>query len=104
MPSFSMLECVKELNMNRFWKNRSGSNEHCPDVPRMLKLLSTQLNLEILLQLNAGEKDVTTIANDLELECSNVSRCLRRLHSFSMVEMTRAKKQHRYRLGAGVRL
>lgn len=88
--------------MARFWETGGDSSASCPDLVRLVRLLSTPIHMEVLLALRFNELDVTSIAEALELDLSMVSRSLRRLHAFQMVKAERRKQKHIYSLGPAI--
>jgi DNA-binding transcriptional ArsR family regulator len=90
--------------MTRFWENGSGHASPCPHARKLLKLLGCEVSLEILVQLANNEKDVSEVARDLELDVTTISRGLKALHGFAMVEVKRVKSQHLYRLAPGIKV
>jgi DNA-binding transcriptional ArsR family regulator len=88
--------------MNRFWENGSGHSGRCPHLRDMFKLLSSELSLELVKELIDEEKDVSTMAAALELDAPAISRHLKLLHSYSIVQVKCSKQHHIYSLGAAV--
>ena len=90
--------------MTRFWENGSGHASPCAHARKLCKLLSSRVSLEILVQLAHDEKDVSRVAQDLELDVTTISRGLKALHGSALLEVTRIKSHHLYRLASGVKV
>lgn len=68
------------------------------EVSRIFKLLSDVTRLKILLSLEQGERNVTSIAEFVEMEQSAVSHQLKLLRESRMVKSRREGKTILYRL------
>lgn len=68
------------------------------EISRIFKLLSDKTRLKILLSLEKGERNVTTIASTVEMEQSAVSHQLKLLRENRMVRSRRAGKTVYYQL------
>ena len=90
--------------MKRFWEEGSGHSSVCPSVRKLLKVLSSDISLDVLVQLTRGAGDVTSVADAVEFDIVATSHCLKTLHSYSIVEVKREKQRHIYSLGPGVKV
>src|SRR5882672_5389028 len=88
--------------MARWWQSGSSHNGECPDARTMLRFLSQPRPLELLDCLLDGERDVTQLADSLELNRNNISPALKELHLYSLVEVKSVGRQHIYRLNGAV--
>lgn len=70
----------------------------------MLKLLGKPQPLELLNCLIGGERDVSQLANALELDHANVSPTLKVLHQYAMVDVQAIGSRHYYRLGPAIQV
>lgn len=88
--------------MERFWEEGSGHARICPRIVNMLRVLSVDVNLEVLDQLATASANVSGLARILDLHEAAISRHLKELHSFSMVSVVQSRQSHIYSLGAGI--
>ena len=88
--------------MARYWDNGSGHGAPSSQALRLLKLVSTELTVETLMELAGAEMDVSALADALELDMATISRKLKALRSFDLVELKRVKLRHVYSLSKDV--
>ena len=72
--------------------------------PALLAVLGTPLRLQIMHRLSQQDRDVSTLARELDLGLDNISYHLRVLESLGLVAHVRVKTRHVYRLTDAVRL
>ncbi|MCH8342425.1 MAG: winged helix-turn-helix transcriptional regulator [Planctomycetes bacterium] len=71
----------------------------CRSVFELLGHLGHEIRLEIVCSLAESPKDVSTLANCLELDVTTISHHLRRLWECGLVQVEAFKQRHVYRLG-----
>ncbi len=71
----------------------------CRSVFELLGHLGHEIRLEIVCSLAESPKDVSTLANCLELDVTTISHHLRRLWECGMVRVEVFKQRHVYWLG-----
>ena len=71
----------------------------CASIRDLMLVVAGGYRLEILQRLIMSSMDVTTLANDLELDQSRVSSNLRLLRANDLVDVTSIKKNRIYNLG-----
>lgn len=77
----------------------SGQILPCSSIRELMLVVAGGYRLEILQRLIVSSMDVSTLANDLELDQSRVSTNLRFLRESNLVDVTPIKKNRIYTLG-----
>lgn len=83
---------------------REWLTEMCGRLHVAMRAVDSCLRLEILIELAAGESDVSTLASTLHLEISVVSKYLTKLRKLGIAQCRRDKKRHIYALAPEVQL
>ena len=85
--------------------NRFGFHPHpCPNINVLMRVLSGEISLELMVRLAESSSDVSGLADTSELGMSSVSSHLRQLHFFQLVDFERDGVRHVYRLSPGVKV